>query len=109
MKKSAISTVVFMLFAVFSLTRDVFAIDKLKGFSLILENHVYNPDILYVPYNKKVKLVIYKNDDTAEMFFSLSLKRKKLVPGHSQAVFYIGPLKVETTHFMDIPPEQQRE
>jgi hypothetical protein len=59
-----------------------------------LENHVYNPDILYVPYNKKVKLVIYNNDDSAEMFFSLSLKRKKLVPGHSQAVFYIGPLKV---------------
>ena len=82
-----------VVFSIFSLTRDVFAVDKLLEFSLILENHVYNPDILSVPYNKKVKIIIFNNDDSAEVFFSISLKRKKLVPGHSQAVIYIGPLK----------------
>ena len=57
-----------------------------------IRNHLFHPDVLRIPANTKVKLVIVNLDDTAEEFESYELNREKVVPGGRRAVVFIGPL-----------------
>ena len=62
-------------------------------FSLVIQNHQFEPSELIIPANKKIKLRIENKDSTPEEFESHELNREKLVAGKSAATIYIGPLK----------------
>lgn len=61
--------------------------------TLIIKNHRFEPAVLSVPANQRVKVNIHNQDDTPEEFESHALNREKLVPAGAKAVVYIGPLK----------------
>ena len=62
-------------------------------FSLVIQNHQFEPSELIIPANKKIKLRIENKDSTPEEFESHELNREKLVAGKSAVTIYIGPLK----------------
>lgn len=57
-------------------------------------NHLFVPDVITVPANTKVKLVIYNRDSTPEEFESYELNREKVVLGQRKISVFIGPLAV---------------
>ena len=63
------------------------------GLKLEIRRHLFYPSELTVPVNQKIKLTIRNTDATPEEFESYDLNRKKMIPGHSEAVIYIGPLE----------------
>lgn len=60
---------------------------------IAIKDHKFIPDKIYIPTNKKIKLIIENLDDTVEEFESLDLKREKIVAGKSKIVINVGPLK----------------
>ncbi len=46
-----------------------------------------------IPAGKKVKLVVVNQDSTPEEFESNPLKREKVIPGNSEVILFVGPLK----------------
>jgi hypothetical protein len=61
-------------------------------YTLVIKDHRFQPDELKVPSGKKIKLAFDNQDATPEEFDSHELNREKLIPGHSTATIYIGPL-----------------
>ena len=66
---------------------------------LVIKDHRFDPATLALPAGQKVKLVIENQDPTPEEFESHPLNREKVVPGHSKAIVYIGPLDPGTYPF----------
>lgn len=64
----------------------------LAEYRLLIKDHRFEPATLTLPAGQKVKLVIENQDPTPEEFESHSLNREKVIPGHSQAIVYVGPL-----------------
>ena len=64
-----------------------------EDYRLVLKNHVFVPAELIIPAEKKVRLVIYNQDDSAEEFDSFDLNREKVLFPNKKAVIFIGPLK----------------
>ena len=62
-------------------------------YSLVIQDHRFQPAELKLPAGKKVKLTIKNRDATPEEFESHSLKREKVIAGKSSASIFIGPLK----------------
>lgn len=62
-------------------------------YSLIIQEHRFQPEELKIPAGKKVKLIIENRDATPEEFESHALNREKVIPGKSSASIFIGPLK----------------
>lgn len=62
-------------------------------FTLTIHDHRFQPAELIVPADKKIKLIIVNQDDTAEEFDSHALNREKVIPANSSTTLYIGPLK----------------
>ena len=60
---------------------------------LEIRDHLFYPAELLIPVDTKVKVKIINHDPTAEEFESYELNREKVIPGHSQAVIFIGPLQ----------------
>jgi len=60
---------------------------------LEIKDHLFYPAELVIPIDTKVKVKISNNDPTAEEFESYELNREKMIPGNSQAIIFIGPLK----------------
>lgn len=61
-------------------------------FEIEIRNHLFQPDILTIPANTKVKLIIYNRDPTPEEFESYELNREKVILGGRKAIVFIGPL-----------------
>jgi hypothetical protein len=61
--------------------------------SLNIHDHRFQPTELVVPANKRVRLTISNEDNSAEEFESYSLNREKIIPGTGKVVVFIGPLK----------------
>jgi Cupredoxin-like domain len=59
---------------------------------LEIQNHLFQPDVIRIPANTKVKLVIFNRDPTPEEFESYELNREKVIMGGSKAIVFIGPL-----------------
>lgn len=59
---------------------------------LNIRSHLFEPDVLRVPANTPVKLVIHNLDSTPEEFESRALNREKLVLAESTVILMIGPL-----------------
>ncbi len=66
------------------------------SFDLVIKNHIFTPATLTIPADTKVKLNVKNEDPTPEEFESHDLKREKIIPGNSQAVIKVGPLKAGT-------------
>lgn len=62
-------------------------------FTLVIQDHKFQPETLIVPARTKIKLTIENRDATAEEFESHALGREKVIPAKSSAVIYIGPLQ----------------
>ena len=60
--------------------------------TLEIRNHLFNPAEVYVPANKKVKMLVTNQDATPEEFESYELNREKVIMGNSKTVIFIGPL-----------------
>jgi hypothetical protein len=79
----------------------LFACNKVETqeIKISIENHKFIPDKIYVPTDKKIKLIIENLDDTVEEFESIDLKREKIVAGKSTIIVSVGPLKEGTYSF----------
>jgi hypothetical protein len=62
-------------------------------FKTTIKDHVFTPAEIKVPANKRVMITVVNEDATPEEFDSSALKVEKVVPGKSQGVVRIGPLK----------------
>lgn len=70
------------------------------SYTLTIKDHRFEPAQLEVPAGKKLKLLVQNLDPTPEEFESHDLKREKIIPGKSQALISIGPLKPGTYKFV---------
>ncbi len=61
-------------------------------FEIEIRNHLFQPNVLTIPANTKVKLIIYNRDPTPEEFESYELNREKIILGGRKAIVFIGPL-----------------
>lgn len=68
--------------------------------SMTIKNHTFEPPILKVPANQRIKLTVQNLDTTPEEFESHALNREKVIPGGAKAVIYLGPLKPGRYEFM---------
>ncbi|HET6564756.1 MAG TPA: cupredoxin domain-containing protein [Xanthomonadales bacterium] len=57
-----------------------------------IRDHLFYPDVVEIPADTKVKLLIRNLDPTPEEFESYELNREKVVAGNSETVVFIGPL-----------------
>lgn len=64
-----------------------------------LRNHIFEPNIIKVPENTKIKLIIKNKDTSPEEFDSFELNREKVIFANSQATLFIGPLPKGIYHF----------
>lgn len=62
-------------------------------YSLVIQDHRFQPAELKLPAGKKLKLIVENRDATPEEFESHALNREKVIPGKSSASIFIGPLK----------------
>lgn len=59
---------------------------------LLIRNHQFEPAVVKIPAQTKVKVIVKNLDATPEEFESYSLKREKIVPGNATATLFVGPL-----------------
>ena len=72
---------------------------KRPEYVLELKNHLFYPEKIIIPVNKKVKLIIYNRDDSVEEFDSFDLNREKVIFPKQKAVIFIGPLPAGEYNF----------
>ena len=77
----------------FFLTFSGLALAAKPTFVIEINNHLFEPNVLKIPANTKVKLIIINNDPTPEEFESYELNREKVIVGKQKVVVFIGPLK----------------
>ena len=68
--------------------------------SMTIKNHMFEPSVLKVPANQRIKLTVQNLDTTPEEFESHALNREKVIPAGAKAVIYLGPLKSGRYEFM---------
>ena len=68
--------------------------------SMTIKNHMFEPSVLKVPANQRIKLTVQNLDTTPEEFESHALNREKVIPAGAKAVIYLGPLKPGRYEFM---------
>jgi len=64
-----------------------------------IKNHRFEPSVITIPADTKVKLIVKNEDATPEEFESYELHREKVVRGNSQITIYVGPLQPGTYPF----------
>jgi hypothetical protein len=62
-------------------------------YTLTIKDHRFEPTEITIPADKKVALMVKNLDPTPEEFESVELRREKIVPGGTEAIVYLGPLK----------------
>ena len=61
-------------------------------YEIEIRNHLFHPDVITIPSETKVKLIVYNRDSTPEEFESFEMNREKVIMGGARAVIFIGPL-----------------
>lgn len=61
-------------------------------FEIAIRQHLFEPSVIVVPANTKIKLWVSNEDKTPEEFESYELNREKVVLGGQRALIFIGPL-----------------
>ena len=90
--KSVVSSMVgTFLITTFMAIQPAYAADL--ELSMVIKKHLFEPSVLKVPANQRIKLTVQNLDTTPEEFESHALSREKVIPGGAKAVIYFGPLK----------------
>ena len=66
---------------------------------LAIRDHKFDPAVLNVPANTKIKLLVENQDATPEEFESSDLNREKVVTGKNTITVLLGPLDAGKYHF----------
>jgi len=61
-------------------------------YEIEIRNHLFEPDVLEIPANTTIKLIVYHRDPTHDGSGSFELNREKDIMGNSKAIIFIGPL-----------------
>ena len=70
-----------------------------------LKNNTFDPQVLYIPANKKIKIKIINLDNEPEEFDSFDLNREKVLFPNKLVTIYIGPLELgEYKYFGEFHP-----
>lgn len=69
------------------------SVNALDEFVITLENHLFQPTIIEIPANTKVKIRFVNLDPTPEEIDSFDMNREKVVFGNSKATIFVGPLE----------------
>ncbi len=76
------------------------------AFTIEIKDHLFYPAEIIIPAHKKVKLIIYNQDETSEEFESYELNREKIIMGKRKGIVFIGPLEPgEYPFFGEFNPE----
>ena len=75
------------------------AVAKTPIIKIHIKDHLFFPSEVFIPAEKKVKLLVINDDETAEEFESYELNREKIIMGGSKAIIFIGPLKAGSYPF----------
>jgi len=73
--------------------------DDMPTFLLSIRDHKYDPPVIEIPADTKVKIVVKNLDPTPEEFESFELNREKIVAGGKEITVFIGPLSPGTYPF----------
>ena len=90
MRSPRCRAVLVLLAALFGMAAPVHA--KPPIIEIEIRNHLFHPDVITIPADTKVKLIVYNRDATPEEFESFELNREKVIMGNAKAVIFIGPL-----------------
>lgn len=82
------------IFAAFLFVTSTLVLAARPEIEIKIINNLFHPSQVYVPANKKLKLIIFNEDNEPEEFDSFTLNREKVIFGNAKAVIYIGPLEV---------------
>lgn len=83
----------------------LFSVADEKKYLIELKNNTFEPQVLQVPANKKIKIKIINLDAEPEEFDSFDLNREKVLFPNKPAIIYIGPLAPgEYTYFGEFHP-----
>lgn len=88
--------IVFILF--YFLSTQSFAAETI--YTIVLQNHRFNPANTTVPAGKKIRLLIINKDASIDEFHSDDLGVEKIISGNSKAYILVGPLKPGRYSFM---------
>jgi hypothetical protein len=72
----------------------------LPSFNLTIKDGRYTPELVEIPANQKVKLVVKNEGPGPEEFESSDLNREKVIHAGKTAEITIGPLKAGTYKFI---------
>lgn len=65
----------------------------LTEYTLVLKDHLYQPQVIKVPAGVKFKIIVRNEDPTPEEFESTDFSREKIVLPNSSITVFVGPLK----------------
>jgi hypothetical protein len=63
------------------------------SYTLVLKDHRYQPRVLHIPANTRVRLEVINQDPSPEEFESDDFPAEKIVMPNSRASLFIGPFK----------------
>ena len=66
--------------------------DDVMTVDLHIKDHKFVPDVVELPPNKKICIIVHNDDPTIEEFESFDLKREKIVLGNSSIKIVLAPL-----------------
>lgn len=81
-----------MMIAAWLLMHPLTAMAATPVIEIEIRNHLFHPDVIRIPADTKVKLIVYNRDATPEEFESFELNREKVIMGGASAIIFIGPL-----------------
>ena len=91
-------------FAAALLSLPALAADHLA--TIVIKDHKFEPAVLEVPADTRIKLTVDNQDPTAEEFESYDFNREKIIGGNKKALIFINPLeKGEYKFFGEFNPK----
>jgi heme/copper-type cytochrome/quinol oxidase subunit 2 len=74
--------------------------EEQESYTLTIKNHMFEPNELEIPANKKIKLVVDNQDPSSEEFESRPLNLEKVVAGGRKVALSVGPLEPGVYEFV---------
>lgn len=89
------------LLLAFTLALVSFGAQAMETREITIKDHKFDPAIVSVPADTRVKLVVHNQDSTPAEFESDDFKREKILPGNSTANVFVSPLAKGEYKFFD--------
>lgn len=70
-------------------------------FHIVLQNHRFQPALLKVPANTRIKVLVTNHNSMPSEFESADFNREKIVLPDSTITVFVGPLKQGSYKFFD--------